>query len=61
MDRLNKTKGTTQKKEIFSKYLNKWRSNYGLDFYDAMRMFLPKVYLYRLGTLRKRIVVDWLL
>ncbi|KAG1046723.1 hypothetical protein G6F43_010802 [Rhizopus delemar] len=43
LDRLNKTKGTTQKKEIFSKYLNKWRSNYGLNFYDAMRMFLPKL------------------
>lgn len=43
LDALSKAKGTTQKKEIFSKYLNKWRSNYGPDFYDAMRLFLPKV------------------
>ncbi|KAL4206229.1 ATP dependent DNA ligase domain-containing protein [Rhizopus microsporus] len=43
LDALSKTKGTTQKKEIFSKYLNKWRSNYGPDFYDAMRLFLPKL------------------
>ncbi|CAO3678440.1 unnamed protein product [Rhizopus microsporus] len=43
LDALSKTKGTTQKKEIFSKYLNKWRFNYGPDFYDAMRLFLPKL------------------
>lgn len=58
---LSNTKGTTKKKEIFSKYINNWRANYGLDLYDGMRMFLPKV---RLSFREKKVVhclfVSWI-
>lgn len=42
-DQIQNCRGTDLKKQRFRKYLMEWRTRYGNDFYEPMRLLLPHV------------------
>ncbi|KAG2216309.1 hypothetical protein INT45_011241 [Circinella minor] len=43
MERMSETNSTTGRKRHFERYLYDYRSHYGYDFYNAMRLLLPQL------------------
>ena len=43
IERMAETNSTTGRKRHFERYLYDYRSQYGYDFYNAMRLLLPHV------------------
>ncbi|KAI8379658.1 uncharacterized protein BYT42DRAFT_569559 [Radiomyces spectabilis] len=41
LQKISSIRGTQEKKRVVQHYLYQWRADYGDDFYEAMRLFLP--------------------
>jgi hypothetical protein len=44
LDKLQSARGVTASKLILEEYLRDWRINYGLDYYDPIRLLMPIVF-----------------
>lgn len=43
LDKVASVKGVNRKKDVLSDFLHDWRRQYGLDFYDPLRLIMPEV------------------
>lgn len=42
LDKVASVKGVNRKKDVLSDFLHDWRRQYGLDFYDPLRLIMPE-------------------